>query len=629
MVKRLLSIVAIALTAVVGVQAQTLQVNPEGAANGFAPSVNKVSAAITSLDGAEEWGYTNSAPSTWQGVGVNQAGVAFGTAIFVPGDGVLGGAKISGVNIPVIDTAGTGYTAWVKTNLDDETPLASAEAATPYAYGYNAVEFDSPVEIPAEGLYVGYSFTCSLPYPVAFDSGQKIERTLYLQFSGGAWGDYGTQFGASPLKIFLADLTLPDNFLTMQPLEGISTAFSSPFTADIAVTSNAQKAVESVDYTITVAGESESKHFVFDTPIPAGLGMTGVLTVEGTSPAEIGEYTVSVVIDKVNGEDNSEAASTEATFKNLTKIVPRYTVVEEFTGTGCPWCTRGWAGMEMMKHGRENFIGIAFHKYNNSDPMYLANYPMLGLTGAPGCVMDRKLSTDPYFGTGRGDDILADFDFYNAKAPEVDITVTGAYNEDSTSVVVNAATEFLIKPGKVSFVYVLTADGLSGTTSAWRQANNYAGYTPGGLPYLDDFCSGGKYGSTYVYLTFDDVMIGSSYNASLTNQGTSVEGGSRLKEGSVYNTEYTIPMPTKATLKEAIDKDQVYAVVLVLNDATGEILNAAKVKVTGTPTAISTLKAETAAEAYYSIDGRRLTTPQKGMNIIRRADGTTQKVVVE
>jgi hypothetical protein len=30
----------------------------------------------------------------------------------------------------------------------------------------------------------------------------------------------------------------------------------------------------------------------------------------------------------------------------------------------------------------------------------------------------------------------------------------------------------------------------------------------------------------------------------------------------------------------------------------------------------------------YSIDGRRLTAPQRGLNIIRTADGRTMKVVV-
>lgn len=36
-----------------------------------------------------------------------------------------------------------------------------------------------------------------------------------------------------------------------------------------------------------------------------------------------------------------------------------------------------------------------------------------------------------------------------------------------------------------------------------------------------------------------------------------------------------------------------------------------------------------APEVYYSLDGRRLKSPQKGINIIRQSDGTTRKVIVK
>ena len=36
-----------------------------------------------------------------------------------------------------------------------------------------------------------------------------------------------------------------------------------------------------------------------------------------------------------------------------------------------------------------------------------------------------------------------------------------------------------------------------------------------------------------------------------------------------------------------------------------------------------------APEGYYSLNGRRLTAPTKGINIIRQSDGTTRKVIVK
>ncbi len=35
------------------------------------------------------------------------------------------------------------------------------------------------------------------------------------------------------------------------------------------------------------------------------------------------------------------------------------------------------------------------------------------------------------------------------------------------------------------------------------------------------------------------------------------------------------------------------------------------------------------AREHYSIDGKRLTAPQHGLNIIREADGTTKKILIQ
>ena len=49
-----------------------------------------------------------------------------------------------------------------------------------------------------------------------------------------------------------------------------------------------------------------------------------------------------------------------------------------------------------------------------------------------------------------------------------------------------------------------------------------------------------------------------------------------------------------------------------------------------TSTGISDLNADNRAEvARYSLDGRRLNAPQKGVNIVKFNDGKTQKVVVK
>ena len=88
-------------------------------------------------------------------------------------------------------------------------------------------------------------------------------------------------------------------------------------------------------------------------------------------------------------------------------------------------------------------------------------------------------------------------------------------------------------------------------------------------------------------------------------------------------------MPTKTVLKNAIKIDQVFANVLIISNKTGEILNAVRVKVGEDTNAIDDANvAEDVHEvAYYSLDGRRLDAPQKGVNIVKFSNGKTMKKV--
>ncbi|MBR6016183.1 MAG: hemin-binding protein, partial [Prevotella sp.] len=181
----------------------------------------------------------------------------------------------------------------------------------------------------------------------------------------------------------------------------------------------------------------------------------------------------------------------------------------------------------------------------------------------------------------------------------------------------------------------LTADQLSGTTSEWKQTNYYYQYSSSTLPTepnLAQFGSGGKNGKSSVFLTFNDVMIGSSYSSAGKNQASTIAGSDNAVLGTVYEGTHTVKMPTKETLKNAIQNDKVFANVLIISNETGEILNAARVKVMTQEESngISELNADNRAEvARYSLDGRRLNAPQKGVNIVKFNDGKTQKVVVK
>ncbi len=121
-------------------------------------------------------------------------------------------------------------------------------------------------------------------------------------------------------------------------------------------------------------------------------------------------------------------------------------------------------------------------------------------------------------------------------------------------------------------------------------------------------------------------------------------GGNRLavKIGNAEATTYTLAEKGDVTVSYNVTENTyvyIYAVDAdnqqqsVSMDVTATAENAVKVySITVTPsvTAIESVAASTPAAAFgkvYSIDGKRLSQPQKGLNIIRMSDGTTRKIV--
>ena len=206
------------------------------------------------------------------------------------------------------------------------------------------------------------------------------------------------------------------------------------------------------------------------------------------------------------------------------------------------------------------------------------------------------------------------------------IQVAGMFDEEFTMVNATAQATPLLD-GTYSLELVLVADGLKGTGSAWNQANYYYQYTALEVPEdLAIFAKGGTYGkSSITGWTFNDVAIASSY-ANSTNKIAK----QTLLSGELGEFAYTLSLPTKVNLKNALQKDQVY-VVAILVDSDGKIANAVKAKVKDfEPTAISDIHSANACEAVrYTLDGRQITAPQHGVNIVRMSDGTVRKVMVK
>ena len=193
-------------------------------------------------------------------------------------------------------------------------------------------------------------------------------------------------------------------------------------------------------------------------------------------------------------------------------------------------------------------------------------------------------------------------------------------------------------------VFVLTADGLTGSTTNWKQSNNYYRNTQQSCINNDQaelaiFCSGGEYGKSSVYIPFNDVVVSSSRTPFVVDaKGNMTDTGHnqvpKLEAGDTNETReatFSIPLPAQSTaLYKAIDRNKVNVIAYVM-DSNGVVLNSVKAKVKRNPNAISgiTVSDSNVEVARYNAAGQQIATPQKGINIVKYSNGTSRKVIVK
>ena len=160
----------------------------------------------------------------------------------------------------------------------------------------------------------------------------------------------------------------------------------------------------------------------------------------------------------------------------------------------------------------------------------------------------------------------------------VGVEVNGVWNQDSTTVTINASIDSYVS-GNYEIAYVLIADSLTGAGSSWRQGNYYAQqYTKqqlinSGEEDLAILGKGGDKGSSYIQWDFMDVLIGSSYR-NTTNQAAPIT----LTANETTTASYEVAMPTKAALKNALKATgrKVAAIAIIIDKQTGQVVNAGK-----------------------------------------------------
>ena len=531
-----------------------------------------------------------------------------------------------------------------------------------------SVKLPTPFTIPADGALVGYSY-----------DGKSSDKSIVLAgISSEAAGcffqyDYEGERNfeslssivgmSSSIQIGLDVSDCEANDATVSANPELTTLVKTKQQYPFYITNNSAKPITQLTYSISVDGvNGAEKSLDLSSPIEP---METASIPYTTAFEDDGVHTVELNISKVNGNTNiNKHSSAEYSIIALEKSADRVSVVEEQTGTWCGWCPRGHVALDLLnKQLGDKVVTLAGHFANGEsqvDPMNIlgdnitsqaeafADYggvamilsSLLGGGGLPGAMFDRVVAADPYVGanTTKGKNGTYEYgatDLVNllkeGNPSEADFSMTASWADDkNTDIKVDLTTTFNYNrfgsfPYGVAFV--LSENGMTGKGATWKQLNYYsklAGVNGASDFNNPDMAAWFKAGS-YVSTTYDNVVV----------QAWNPLGDAAIVDKSKTDIDKGEVIPFSTTLKVNSDLIQNYNKLtlsaLLVNLNSLAVVNAAKVVLGNCAAGIEDVNSEANNNVVsrYNVNGMRINGAQKGLNIVKLANGKVVKMAVK
>ena len=531
-----------------------------------------------------------------------------------------------------------------------------------------SVKLPTPFTIPADGALVGYSY----------DGKSSDESIVLAGISSEAAGcffqyDYEGERNfeslssivgmSSSIQIGLDVSDCEANDATVSANPELTTLVKTKQQYPFYITNNSAKPITQLTYSISVDGvNGAEKSLDLSSPIEP---METASIPYTTAFEDDGVHTVELNISKVNGNTNiNKHSSAEYSIIALEKSADRVSVVEEQTGTWCGWCPRGHVALDLLnKQLGDKVVTLAGHYANGEsqvDPMNIlgdnitsqaerfADYGLVAMTlssllgggGLPGAMFDRVVAADPYVGanTTKGKNGTYEYgatDLVNLlkeeNPSEADFSMTASWADDkNTDIKVDLTTTFNYNrfgsfPYGVAFV--LSENGMTGKGATWKQLNYYsklAGVNGASDFNNPDMAAWFKAGS-YVSTTYDNVVV----------QAWNPLGDAAIVDKSKTDIDKGEVIPFSTTLKVNSDLIQNYnnltLSALLVNLNSLAVVNAAKVVLGNCAAGIEDVNSEANNNVVsrYNVNGMRINGAQKGLNIVKLANGKVVKMAVK
>lgn len=565
------------------------------------------------------------------GSGQFKAGVEFTKAQI----GHFVGGQITKVRFALGEIIGASKVSIIKVSLDEkEMTTVTEEAVASTQKGWNDVTLTTPVAVEDGVDYlICYDFT-SVPgkYPLVVDQdvnpGGAVDGgcLMYgnLGQGGTGWYNFGTQYGNFCIQAVVKGGSFPDEDIT------ISSFTSSKFVQagqNIAYSYRIKNNGNNIPsaYTIDVMLDN---NVIGTTETPVALtNSPQIVNGNATIPADAasGKHTLAVKVTKINGQAPTEYTEDDIAGMDVSvyaeSMLRQKNLVEEFTSTECVACPYAGPVLEALTELRDNIIIMAHHDNipQPDDPMVcdesLALSKTFNQSGNPCAMFNRYYETNTELNSAQTITLGIGYKSqYVNQAAEMLNQVIENSNSVPTFANINIKTEYNESTRELSVEV----------------------YGSGVSDFKDCL---GEDAVLSVFLTEDGIkaaQTGGSRDAihnHVTRKALSdIFGGAINWDGNTYSNKYTI------TLDSSWKPENMHVVAFINRPVKTNIddvyVNNAEIckvgeSITADIEAPITDKGTGVEVERYTVDGRKISKPVKGLNIVKMSDGRTIKVIVK
>ena len=312
------------------------------------------------------------------------------------------GMTIAAVRVP-IDTMKnlSGLKVWLSKELTLEVvdgkkvnkpDILSQDAEM--GQGWVEVALDKPYTITDEGVYVGYSFNMdemdnSNRRPVRITT-ELHEGGLFMHTSRSyrSWTDVSDQCSSTMQVLLDGAPKYAASVLAGTTSYFGATGIENPLT--FYVENHGAAGVKSIDYSFEYNGNTYTGQQKFRKALSSVYGVQTSFEIDLPVVDKKDYYPVELKITKVNGNDNEDAENQLTQQVCIFDKLPKHrALLEEYTGTWCGYCPRGYVGLAAMNRlYPDDFIALSYHNSESErkpDPMEVmpgSDYPS-NISGFP------------------------------------------------------------------------------------------------------------------------------------------------------------------------------------------------------------------------------------------------------